>query len=60
MELVNRAATFKGPEDWFAGEVWADVLYRARTVRSELGGDHDPIQEGSEAWPTSSSLACGP
>jgi quercetin dioxygenase-like cupin family protein len=28
MELVTRTATFKGPENWFAGDVWADVLHR--------------------------------
>jgi quercetin dioxygenase-like cupin family protein len=28
MEIVTRPPTFKGPADWFTGDVWADTLYR--------------------------------
>jgi quercetin dioxygenase-like cupin family protein len=28
MEIVARPPTFKGPADWFTGDVWADTLYR--------------------------------
>jgi quercetin dioxygenase-like cupin family protein len=28
MELVKQAPTFKGPENWFTGDVWGDTLFR--------------------------------
>lgn len=28
MEIINRPATMKLPEQWFAGDAWADVIYR--------------------------------
>ncbi|GAB2856277.1 cupin domain-containing protein [Actinocorallia aurea] len=45
MELVQKPATVKGPAEWFAGDVWFDVIYRgedpsrarANTVRFAPG-----------------------
>jgi hypothetical protein len=31
MELLKQPQTGKGPADWFAGDVWFDVIYRARS-----------------------------
>lgn len=28
MEILNRPPTFKGPPEWFTGDVWIDVIYR--------------------------------
>ena len=28
MELLKQPPTGKGPDDWFAGDVWFDVIYR--------------------------------
>ncbi|SFI30778.1 transcriptional regulator [Streptosporangium canum] len=30
MELLQQPPTAKGPAEWFAGDVWFDVIYRGR------------------------------
>jgi len=45
MEIIKHPPTFKGPPEWFTGDVWGDVIYRgeepsqmrANTVRFTPG-----------------------
>ncbi|GAA1150696.1 cupin domain-containing protein [Streptomyces hebeiensis] len=50
MEFVKRQATGKGPEDWFTGDVWFDVLH-AGTEPSRLRANMVRFSPGARtAW----------